>query len=312
VGQIVVITNPHARQNAKDPGRPERFERQLGARGVVCETQHLEHLDETCRGLLDRDIDVIGICGGDGTNHLVLTALVKAFAAAGRALPPISFLKGGSMNTIRGNLGLRGSAEKTLAALIEKKETGEAFQLKRQSILQVNGEKCGFFYGNGYVANWLYEYYSENGVSGPQRAAETAYNAIASVISRGAMAQRLGRRFQADVTVDGTPVAIREFGMIMAGFIVDVGIGFKALYRAHEKEGSFHVVATALRPGQIAAQVHRFYMGRRLQGEGHFDELARELVIRSEEPLGYTLDGEMYKTTEFRVATGPTIDIVMS
>ncbi len=313
MSQIVVITNPHARANAKDPGRRDRLARLLGERGEVIETQHLEALDDCTRQLVDRDMDFLGICGGDGTNHLVLTSLVKTFAQARRGLPPIALLKGGSMNTVRWNIDLTDTAEKNLAALAAKKAAGEAYKLRRLNVLRVDavGEQYGFFYGNGYVYNWLREYYGEDGVSGPRRAAETAYRAIGSVIARGEMAQRLAQRIDAEIVIDGRTLPIRDFGMIMAGFIEYIGIGFKSLYRAWEQEGAFHVVATNLKPSQITAQVHRFFAGKRLAGTHHYDEVAREVVIRADTPLGYTLDGELYEATAFRVATGPAIDIVM-
>jgi diacylglycerol kinase family enzyme len=178
------------------------------------------------------------------------------------------------------------------------------------NLLCVN-DRYGFIFGNGYAVNFLEEYYGANSTTGPRRAAEIAYKAIASVLSRGDMAKRLARKFSAEVVVDGDPLPIRSFGMLIAGFVEYIGIGFKVLYRARKETGRYHLVATALSPGRITSQIHRFYSGKPLLGAHHFDLLARETVIRADEPLAYQLDGEIYRDAEIRLAAGPTVRVVV-
>ncbi len=310
LGQLAVVYNPHAKLNKKHPERLERLTAIVGDGGVVYETRQLDELPRLGQELAALDIDLLCICGGDGTNQLVLTALLPAYLAAQRPIPPIYFLKGGSMNTIGWSLGLRFSAESALASLIARRRQGEQFETAPQNTLRVN-DKYGMLFGNGYAINFLEEYYSANSDPGPRRAAEIAYKAISSVITRGDMFQRLARQFRAEVTLDGRRLEFPAYGMILIGTVEYIGIGFKSLYRAHEAPDRFHAVFTMLTPGKILAQLHRFYAGRPLTGECHVDELAREVIIRAEQPLGYTLDGELYSSQELNITTGPTVPVVV-
>ena len=310
MGRIAVIFNPHAKSNPKEPARPERFREILGDRGRVYETTDLGQLGEVCREVIDSGADLVCFCGGDGTNHLVATALIPAYRQAGLPLPPVHFLRGGSMNTTAGGLGLKCGAEKALAKLLEQRDAGGEPRTVRQGTMRVN-EWYAFCFGNGYAANFLEEYYACRFETGPRRAAEVTYKAITSILAQGDFFQRLARPFEAEVLVDGKGLGFPAYGMVLAGFIECIGLGFKPLYRAREQEGSFHVMVTALAPARILAQVHRFFSGKPLVGEHHFDEIAREVVIRCPEVFGFTLDGEMYHDREVVISAGPALDVVL-
>jgi diacylglycerol kinase family enzyme len=310
MGHVVVITNPHAKQNARDPERFDRLTRLVGDQGVVYETREREQLPQIAADLVHQDIDLLGICGGDGTNHIVLTALLQAYLPAGRPLPPVVLLRGGSMNTIGWNVGIRCAAEKKLGDLLEKRALGQPWTLINARTIHVN-DHYGFIFGNGYVVNFLREYYASSLSSGPLRAADITYRATVSVFTRGDMAARLGKRYEAEVTVDGRRLDYPSFGMILVGSMEYLGIGFKALYKARQDLEHFHVFATALPPIKIAAQVHRFYAGKPLQGSPHFDEQARELRLRCAEPLDYQLDGELYVAADQSISLGPVLTIAV-
>jgi len=72
-----------------------------------------------------------------------------------------------------------------------------------------------------------------------------------------------------------------------------LGIGFKSLYRARSARAgstSWPPPAADAHPGSGPPLLHR----QALQGPDHFDALAQELVLQTEEPEGYFLDGEIY------------------
>ena len=310
MGFIGVITNPYAKKNSKLSDRVERFSEILGDSGEVHQTDQLDQIDQVCQRFLDKDPDLIAICGGDGTNHLVFTDLIRVYLEAGKPLPPVHFLLGGSMNTIAWNNGLKQPAEKTLSDLVEKLKAGTAFQTVRQSTIKVN-RWYGFFFGNGYAVNFLDEYYNSKFESGPGRAAQITFQAISSILAGGDMFKRLARQTQAELFVDGKPVDGDSFGMVMASFIAHIGLGFKPLYRARESEDRFHLLITSLTPGAILAQIHRMYSGKRLVGEQHIDQLAAEVIIQAPKPIGYTLDGELYRDEELIITPGPVLDLVV-
>ena len=278
---------------------------------MVHQTEQLDQLDAVCEELTQRNVDLIAICGGDGTNHLVCTGLVHAYQKAARPIPPIHLLRGGSMNTIARNNSIDGPAQQALANLVAKNESGEAFSTVRQSLIKIN-QGYGFFFGNGYATNFLEEYYNSSLESGPGRAAQITFAAIASILSNGQMLKRLSRKFEAEVLIDGKPAGLDSYGMIMASFIEAIGIGFRPLYRAREEQERFHLLVSGLRPLEFVKQVHRFYGGKRIVGQDHIDCLASELVIRSETPLWFTIDGELYQEKRIVISTGPTLDLIVA
>lgn len=308
MGEIAVIYNPNAKLNRKFPFRSGRLSSILGSFGQVYTTENIDSLEEQVRQLSDQDLDIICICGGDGTNQKVVTSLIKIYAEAGKQIPMLHFLKGGSMNTIGWSMGFRTPAETALSAIIEKHINKTPYDVQIQRTIKVN-DNYGFIFGNGVVVNFLNEYYaSEN--SGPSRAAEITYKAISSVLSKGDFYKRLAEKLPATIYLDDKPLPIEKFLMILAGTVEYIGIGFKTLYRAKSKPGYFHVFATALTPGKILAQLHRFFTGKPLVGENHFDELVQEMRIITNGMRQYVFDGEIYSAPSVTVKIGPAVKIV--
>ena len=80
---IGVVINPHARANRNGAGaREERMRDILGAFGWVRVTPTLDDVDEVAREFHERHVDVLAICGGDGSDHCTLTALYRHCGSA--------------------------------------------------------------------------------------------------------------------------------------------------------------------------------------------------------------------------------------
>ena len=307
--RLAVIINPNAHGNSKVPGRLADFQKRIGDAGEVHLTNHTSDLPTVCRDLAASDCDLIGICGGDGTNHLVITDLIKAYESVTRPLPAIVFLRGGSMNTIGWNVGVRKNAEESIDLLVRKIRDGGEFKTIPLGTMKIN-DRYGFFYGNGYAANWLKEYYG-NTKTGAMRAVETTMQSIASVLTGKGMFERIRKQFDADVTIDGVAVPFYTHGMIFASCIEYIGILFRPLYRARERADRFHVIDTALLPKEILFQLNRFFIGKPMRGRCHVDTLAQQMEIRATCPLTYTIDGELYEADCIQIESGPPIEVVV-
>jgi diacylglycerol kinase family enzyme len=315
VGRIAVIVNPHAKDNRTHPERAARLAEIVGDLGTVVETSDVRDLRTVAREVLAADPELICLCGGDGTLHLALTELVPRARELGRAagdpLPPLHFLRGGSMNTNAWGLGLRCPPEKALAKIAEARRASALLPTVRVGTIAVDG-RFGFIYGAGYVVHFLDEYYAAHVDSGPRRAMEITYKAATAVLTGGDFLDRLARHLTGRVTVDGEALALPSIGMVLAGSTEYLGIGFKSLYRARERAGSFHVVATVLAPIKILTQVHRFFVGKPLTGEGHYDRTARELRVSTDDVERYQLDGEIYEARDLTITPGPAIEVVVA
>src|SRR5581483_5397305 len=106
--RIGVILNPNALGVRRRVGLRARLYALLDGIGELVETPTPADVDAVVRRFLDARVEVIATCGGDGTNLSTLTALVHA---AGERLPTFALLRGGTVNTVAENLGVRGEPE---------------------------------------------------------------------------------------------------------------------------------------------------------------------------------------------------------
>ena len=119
-----ILTNPHSNRNRRHlPRLRSQLTRLSDVRHI--ETASLDELPAAVGALLDDGVELLGINGGDGTVHLVLTALLRA--SAGRQLPAIALLPGGT--TSMSARGLNGGAvpfDRALDALLDAIENARA------------------------------------------------------------------------------------------------------------------------------------------------------------------------------------------
>jgi len=98
-----------------DSGRPRRRAAGQLDRGSAPDGEDFRHLD----------IDVLGISGGDGTNHVTITGFLDVYGSeqggggtTPTPLPQIAFLRGGTMNTVANSVGIQhGKPEGLLSRL---------------------------------------------------------------------------------------------------------------------------------------------------------------------------------------------------
>ena len=120
--RTAILTNPHSNRNRRHlPRLRSQLERLSDVRHI--ETASLADLPGAVDAVLADGIELLGINGGDGTVHLVLTELLRA--GAGRRLPAIALLPGGT--TSMSARGLNGGAvpfDRALDALVDAIEGG--------------------------------------------------------------------------------------------------------------------------------------------------------------------------------------------
>ena len=91
--RTAILTNPHSNRNRRHlPRLRSQLERLSDVRHI--ETASLADLPAAVDKLLADGTELLGINGGDGTVHLVLTELLRV--GEGRSLPAIALLPGGT------------------------------------------------------------------------------------------------------------------------------------------------------------------------------------------------------------------------
>ena len=307
--RLGLVINVNALGVRRQPGLVDCARELVGARGEVVETHSVDELDEVARGFAARDIELVAICGGDGTNLAVLTALVGAYQ---KRLPLVALLRGGTVNTVAQNLGIRSNPDALLARLVRDLDE-RTLHTRPQDLLQVN-HRYGFLFAAAMGARFLEAYY-DTPHPGPLWAGILAARTVGSSLVTGPFARKLFAPLAVDLTVDGTHVDIGPLRLFICSTVPDVGIGMKVAWQAGKEPGRFHLVASRLSTVGMALQMPSVLTGRRLRSwhaNRHLDRLATRVEARFPQPEVYTFDGELYRERELDIRIGPRIDIVVA
>ena len=310
MGGIGVITNPRSRQNKRNPGLAHELGYILGEKGEVQQPPDLDALAATARRFREHKIDILCVNGGDGTMHKALTAMVLAYGKD--PLPKIAILPSGTMNTVAHGLRLRGSASEILDYIVQRYHTNTPMPTARRWLLEVDGRQYGFLFGNGLCARFL-EIYYEGSAPTPAKALWLLIRASLSAMVGGAFIQRLMAPYVGSVTLDGVRWLSERWLTLTIGSVDDIGMGFRPFFKSLLYPGRFHVVGIkTMNPFNVVRELPRIYWARQVTGEGFDDDVGYELVLQSDEPIGYMIDGDFHQGgTQLTVRTGPAIEFII-
>jgi diacylglycerol kinase family enzyme len=309
VSGIGVVLNPHARANRRTRDRIQLFTETVAADGVVRQTHSLQEMEALARELRERGIDILAVCGGDGSFFRTLSAMVRAYGH--EPLPQFLPLRAGSMNTIARSVGCRrGGPERVLAHVVADYRAGRPFEVTERDLIQVNGEHFGFMVGAGVVVDFLQVYYA-TGKPGPQTAAKLFARVIGSGLTHSSLARGLLQPVQADIDCDDERLPHRRFTFIYASSITDIGLGFKATYLATRKRGFFHLLAGPILPRHVLPRLWRLRHGFPLELDELYDNLARQVRVEFSRPSHYMIDGDVLGAVpRLELTAGPRLTII--
>jgi diacylglycerol kinase (ATP) len=304
---IGIIVNPRGKKYKKDPDRLRRLSFIVGDRASYSATEDLHDLRRVAEEFKTRDIDILAIGGGDGTNHVTLSQFIEVYGE--KPLPQLTFLRGGTMNTLANSVNIKGNSEKILSNLIYKYHEGKSFETTELDLMKIN-EKFGFIFGLGAIYRFMEAYYRGMPPS-PPKATWTLTRSIASAILNGKFARGLFERFDAQVEVDGEPWPFSNWSAIFAGSIPFLGLKFRVFHYA-EEPGVFHAIGFSLPPRNVLKFVPYMFLGKKTPSEELVEQPAREMRIRLSQPMAYTIDGDMLPAArEITVSTGPRLKIIV-
>jgi diacylglycerol kinase (ATP) len=319
---IGVVLNPRSRKNQRNPRAAYRLARQLGDQGVVRQVRSLDELYRTAEDFKRFDIDVLGISGGDGTNHVTITGFLDVYAGGKilasheeSPLPQLAFLRGGTMNTVANSIGVRrGRPEGLLGRLIRayaERATQPLANVERH-VMRI-GEHYGFLFGTGVVYGYLAEYY-RGGEPSPLVAAKTLLRGVGSTLVRGQTIRRMARPFRGAVTLDdGTEWPERDYLSIAGGTIDQIGLNFRPFYRYAERPGAFHLLGIYATPFQFVVDLPRIQRAQPMRPGKTLEATPRRASVRSADGvMRYMIDGDLHeKRGEVTVTVGPRVKILV-
>ena len=313
MGGIGIIVNPRSRRNHNDPLAALRLARTLGDHGVVRAARDKDELCRIAEDFRKLKIDILGISGGDGTNYVTITGFLEVYAD--EPLPPIAFLRGGTMNNVANAVGVpQGRPDGLLAALIKRYAARNKQPLRwvERNVMRM-GNHYGFLFGTGCLYGYLTEY---NRVAERNAlwAARVLAKATASVLVGGDMMKRVARRWEGHVTFeDGTIFPDRDYLGIAAGTVDQIGLGFRPFYRHNEEPGHFHILGIHTSPFGFVSRMPAIWKAQPM-GEKHtFDRIAtRALVEERGGVVHYMCDGDLHEHKGLlELSIGPTVKIIV-
>lgn len=307
---IGVVVNPHAGSNRRRPAeRARRFEAIVGDAGMVRVTPDLESIERVVREFVAARVDILAVCGGDGTHFRTLSALRRVHGDG--ALPLFLPLRAGTMNYIARSIGcMRGGPEHVLAHVTRDYRHGRTHDVVERHLLIVNDEHAGFVVGCGVVVNYLQLYYSE-----PRPGAGTAVRLLArlvgSAVAGSSLVRGVFRRVEADIDCDGERVPFRTFTVVLAGTVTHIALGFKPMYLAARKRDHFHLLAGPIGPLRLARKIVRFRRGYPLEEPEFYDNIARRVTVRFAAPTRFMMDGDILDPVPaLTITTGPLLSMI--
>jgi diacylglycerol kinase family enzyme len=313
MGGIGIVNNPRSRRNRRNPGLAVRLRAQLDGEGEVADAATPEELDRAVERFRAARVDVVGVNGGDGTGHFVLTALARAYGST--PLPRLLLLRGGAMNTVAHGHGIRGGPEHILRDVLGKLRHGFPLRTTPRDLLGVSADggapRYGFIFGTGAIIVGFLDAYYATGRPTPATAAALVARGVASSLFGGRFASSLTRRSRLRVTTDGDEWEDGSFLAVAASSTPDAGFGFRAFERCGEQPGFFHAVGITGTVGQLARSLPRLRRGAPWKRRVAQDEVARVLEVEGDAPR-FTVDGDLYPAVStIRVETGPAVEIVL-
>jgi diacylglycerol kinase family enzyme len=330
---IGVVLNPRSRRNLRDPRAAGRLAKQLGDHGVVRLARSIDELHRIAEDFKKLDIDVLGISGGDGTNHVTITGFIDVYD--GSALPRLAFLRGGTMNTVANSVGVgHGKPEGLLGKLIRAYAARAAKPLLdvERNVLKIapvdpssratrrrtenhdrgSATNYGFLFGTGVVYGYLAEYY-RGGEPSPLVAAKTLARGIGSTIVQGEMIQRMAKPFRGSVEVNGERWPERDYLAVAAGTIDQIGLGFKPFYRYGERENAFHLLGIHTNAMGFVKELGRVHRGEPMDADKTYEAVSEKAIVRSADgTMRYMIDGDLHSTRgEVELSVGPRVKILV-
>ncbi len=308
---IGVVLNPRSRQNRRDPGAASRLARTLGDNGIVRTAQTREDLARIAEDFRRLKIDVLGISGGDGTNHVTLTGFLEVYSD--EPLPPIAFLRGGTMNAVADAVGVpKGRPDGLLASLLARYNDRMTTPLRivERNVMRI-GDRFGFIFGTGVIHSYMSVYY-QHPEPNPLHAAKTLFTACKNVVL--GRPTPVAKRWEGRVEFPGvTSFPERDYLCIAAGTIDQVPLGFRPFYRADHVPGTFHMLGIHTTALGFVRNLGRIWRARPM-GEKHTYECVADHAIlhASSGVVSYILDGDMHEHRgPLDLRAGPRVQIVV-
>src|SRR5262249_161337 len=188
-------------------------------------TDSLPAIRGAARESRDRHVEVLAICGGDGSYHCTLTGFRRVYGD--EPLPLLLPLRAGTINYVADAIGgRRGRPEQVLARVVRDYRRGHVYETTERDLLRVTAADPALVRRSGTPAHYLRLYYASD-KQGVVHAAPLLGRLIASALAGSHLSRAVFQATAADVECDGTPVPFRQFTLFFAATVDRIALGFR-------------------------------------------------------------------------------------
>jgi diacylglycerol kinase family enzyme len=304
----------------RNAGKHNRFRKQLDERlvsllgdsGVLRESSSIDQIDQVAKEFLDKNIDILGICGGDGSNHYVLSSFIRLYGT--RQLPKVALLCSGTHNAHADSIGIRGNPTKILDNIVHKHNHREQFEIIHRNIMQINdGEtiRYGFTMATGFMQRFMEDLNVTHQGDSVAKTAQRLLSWIGSWMVNGNKIRKVFELQPARVIVDNHRLEWEKINGISISAMERLGLGFTPYPRAGEKLGYFAMSVLRVSPNTFLRLMWDYKRSKIPTHPDQINGLCASIIQEAQTPLAYVLDGEIYKgSPRLEVTAGPVIDII--
>jgi diacylglycerol kinase family enzyme len=293
-----LITNPFSGRNRRDPSLRSRLLAAMGAGTLDLAPEGPEGWPAVAAELLEQGIETVGVSGGDGTTHCLLTALAKQ--APSEEWPKVALLRAGTMNTLAANLGIRGRPTELAAGI------GDAHAVP-VPCLDVDGQ-VGFLFGVGVPVSFLEAYY--DGPTGPVGGAWLLAKAVAGFPFGTKLVRSIIQPHALRVEIDGERWPIEQWRAVGASTVPSLGLGFQVC--AHTPAaGRLEAYGFGGTGWAMIRNLPRMKLGMALAGPLAPQALGQSVVIEGDRDLAFMVDGDLFRGgRRLEVRVGGTVQLL--
>ena len=295
--RIGVLSNPQA---GRDRTRTERLRALLNDQPAIVhiETSPEVRIEDAVATLARHDIDVLAVCGGDGTLQRVLTEILSTHVFA--RLPLIAPLKGGRTNTGALDIGSQSDPVKALSILLKSAREGSIEQgIVERPVLRIDlgpdeAVQYGFFFGIGVihrVTDLKHRILPDQYFQGP-----VASGAIIGLVAvRALLGSSSGvlMRDHMDIQLNGQPIGDSSYLLAFATTLNSV-MNIRPFWG--QEEAPIHFTAIAEGAERLLLAPIRIIQGRPPRSDkpaaGYLSWNVNQLDLRLD--CGLFIDGELF------------------
>ncbi len=274
----------------------------------VFDTYSVDDLHIALDFIKKEGINLLMISGGDGTLQVTITELLKQMDSA--ELPIILPLRGGAMNMVVNNFGMRKNPVEAVRILMKHfqaynrgEEKLATIPMRILKVTDAGGVKYGFTFSNGIAYKVLKLYYA-SGQPGFQTAVNAVTNVIGGFVIGSPKYKKYFEKIKVHIEIDGKLYPHDKILISVASVLKKLVLWFKPFYEP-EKKGidDFYFLAAAIKPIESITKIRTLSSGK-LQHDKVFNNIVHKVRIKA--AGGYNIDGELTDGAETDVTIEPS------